>query len=192
MIRRRSWDPDPRAARTLDDLLSEMNGRVYELLRLRPDQTALVSDLVNLRMKLIKGKIPKEATRPPTEIELKSYARQLRDELDAFTEDQPSLRHRILVGKCAHHGIVSIVLDHVSSGAIPVEVVEIKKAGDSSFVAVQEPIRKRHNQWVYFERDVRLYEGTTTYLLKPFEKLHWTATKAQFDAGSVISETLTG
>ena len=179
-------------ARTLDGLLSELNGRVYELLRLRPDQRALVSDLVNLRMKLIKGKTPRDATRPPTEAELKSYARQLRDELDAFTDDQPSLRHRILVGKCAHHGIVSIVLEEASSGGIPVEVVDIKKAGDSSFVAAQDPIRKRHNQWVYFEREVRLYEGTKTYLLKPFEKLHWTAAKAQLDAGTIISETLNG
>ena len=177
---------------TLDKLLSEMNGRVYELLGLRPDQRALVSDLVNVRMKLIKGKTPRDTTRPPTEAEVENYARQLRDELDAFTDDQPSLRHRILVGKCAHHGIVSIVLEEASSGGIPVEIVDIKKAGDSSFVSAQDALRKRHNQWVYFERDVRLYEGTTTYLLKPFEKLHWTVTEAQLDAGSVISETLTG
>ena len=96
-----------------------MNGRVYELLGLRPDQRALVSDLVNIRMKLIKGKTPRDATRPPTEAELKSYARQLRDELDAFTDDQPSLRHRILVGKCARHGIVSIVLGRGVVGRYP-------------------------------------------------------------------------
>jgi len=183
--------PRSKVARTLHDLLSEMNDRVYELLRLRPDQRALVSDLVKLRMKLIKGKTPKDATRPPTEAELECYARQLRDELDAYTEDQQSLRHRILVGKRGHHGIVSIALDE-ASGGIPVEIVDIMKAGDSSFVAAQDPIWKRHNQWVYFERDVRLYEGTKTYLLKPFEKLHWTATKAQLDAGTIISETLNG
>jgi hypothetical protein len=179
-------------ARVLDDLVSEMNGRVYELLRLRPDQRALVSDLVNFTMKLIKGKTPRDATRSPTEAELKSYARQLRDELDGFTDDQPLLGHRIVVGKCTHHGIVSIVLEKKSSGSIPVDVVDIKEAGESSFALAQEPIRKRHNQWVYFERDVHLYEGTTTYLLKPFEKLHWTVTKAQLDAASIISETLTG
>ena len=106
-----------------------MNDRVYDLLDLRPDQRALVSDLVNLRMKLMKGKTPTDATRPPSEAELRAYARQLRDELDAFTDDQPSLRHRILVGKHAHHGIVSIVLEEASSGGIPVEVVDIKKAG---------------------------------------------------------------
>ncbi len=126
-------------SRSLDDLLTEMNSRVYDLLGLRLDQRALVSDLVNLKMKLIKGKIARDATRPPTEAELKSYARQLRDELDAFTDDQPSLRHRILVGKCAHHGIVSIVLEQASSGGIPVDVVDITKAGDSSFVCGSRP-----------------------------------------------------
>jgi N-6 DNA Methylase len=198
IVRAAHYAPDALAAsrsqdtRTLDDLLSEMNGRVYELLRLRPDQRALVSDLVNVRMMLIQGKTPKDATRPPTESELRDYARQLRDELDAFTEDQPLLRHRILVGKCAHHGIVSIALDQTSSGRIPVEIVDIKQARDSSFVPAQDRIRRGHNQWVYFERDVRLYEGTTTYLLKPFERLHWTVTKAQLDASTIISETLSG
>ena len=183
--------PSSSDTRTLGDLLSEMNGRVYELLRLRPDQRALVSDLVNIRMKLIKGKTPKDVTRPPTDMELTGYARQLRDELDTFTDDQPSLRHRILVGKFAHHGIVSIALEEASSGSIPVGVVDSKNARDSSFVTADDSIRKRHNQWVYFERAVRLFEGHTTYLLKPFEKLHWTATKAQLDASTIISETLT-
>ena len=105
-------------------------------------------------MKLIKGKTPKDATRPPTEVELKHYARQLRDELDAFIDDQQSLRHRILVGKGGHHGIVSIAFDQASTDDIPVEVVDIKKSQSSSFEAIQDPIRKRHNQWVYSERGV--------------------------------------
>ncbi len=181
-----------RDAKPLNALLAEVNNRVYDLLGLRPDQRALVSDLVNIRKTLIKGKTPKEATRPPSDFELKSYATQLRDELDAFTDDQPSLGHRILVGTLGHHGIVSINLEQTATNAIPVEIIDIKKAGVSSFAAAEDPIRKRHNQWVYFERDVRLYEGSTTYLLKPFERLHWTVTKAQLDAGTIISETLTG
>jgi hypothetical protein len=185
-------EPSSQTFRPLNELLIDLNHRVYELLGLRPDQRALVSDLVNIRMQLIKGKAPKETIRPPTEAELDSYARQLRDELDAFTADQPSFRHRVLVGKSRHHGIVSIALEHAASNDIPVEIVDIKKSGGSAFSAIQDPIRKRHNQWVYFERDVRLYEGNTTYLLKPFERLHWTATEAQLDAGTVISETLTG
>ena len=137
----------PPDAWNLEDLISRMNDRVYDLLALRPDQRALVSDLVNLRMKIVEGKSPRDATRPPTNTELESYARQLRDELDAFTDDQPSLRHRVLVGKGSHHGIVSIALDQASLGVIPVEIVDIKKVRDSSFEAANDPIRKRHNQW---------------------------------------------
>ena len=36
-----------------------------------------------------------------------------------------------------------------------------------------------------------LYEGRTTYLFKPLEKLHWSVTQAQLDAGVIIAETLT-
>ena len=131
--------PKPPQERPLNDLLSEVNVRVHELLGLRPDQAALVSDLVNFRMKLIKGKAPKEATRPPTEAELHGYASQLRDELDAFTDDQPSVWHRVLVGKNRGHGIVSIEVDNACSGAIPIEVIDIKKARGPLFGAVLRP-----------------------------------------------------
>lgn len=189
MVRASRHDPD---AETLGDLTSEMNDRVHDLIGLRPDQRALVSDMVNLGMKLVDGKTPRDAARSPTNAELEDYARRLRDELDAFTEDQPSLRHRVKVGKSGRHGIASITLDHASSGGIPVEIIDLGKAGNSPFAAVQDPLRRRHNQWVYFERNVRLYEGNATYLFKPFERLHWTDSKAQLDAGAIISETLTG
>ena len=131
----------------LEKLLSEMNDRVYDLLRIRADQRAVVSDLVDFRMKINEGQTPTEAIRPPSELELKIYARHIRDELDAFTDDQPLLRHRILVGKHGQHGIVSIALEKASSGAIPVEVVDVNNRSDASFKDVELATRTRHNQW---------------------------------------------
>ena len=183
----------PSSERPLKDLLSELNDRVYELLGLRPDQRVLVSDLVNIRMKLIKGKTPKDLIRKPTEGELRGYAQQLKDELDAFTEDQPALKHRVSVGKGGHYGIVSVTIDEGSSEDHPIEIIDISRAGDGAFRLADGPIKTRHNQWVYFERNVRLYEpeGNATYVFKPYEKLHWTGTQAQLDASTIISETLT-
>jgi hypothetical protein len=198
IVRASRQEPDPETGWHLQneghlgELLSKMNDRVYDVLGIRPDQKALVSDLVNLRMKINEGQTPKEAIRPPSEPELKEYARQLRDDLDAFTDDQPSIRHRVVVGKDGHQGIVSIALNQGASGVIAVEIVDMKKARQSLFSEAQQAMKQRHSQWVYFERNVRLYEGTTTYLFKPLEKLHWTVTKAQLDAGTIISETLTG
>ena len=49
---------------------------------------------------------------------------------------------------------------------------------------------KRHSQWLYFDRALKIYEGATTYLFKPMERIHWTQTQALLDADELIAETL--
>ena len=38
-----------------------------------------------------------------------------------------------------------------------------------------------------FNRNLRIYEGTTTYLFKPFRRMHWAESQAIVDAGEVIA-----
>jgi hypothetical protein len=57
---------------------------------------------------------------------------------------------------------------------------------------VRHDLRKQCSQWVYFDRNLRLYEGTRTYLLKPMQRFHWTESQAMFDASEIIAETLAG
>lgn len=48
----------------------------------------------------------------------------------------------------------------------------------------------RRSQWVYFNRNLRIYEGSKIYILKPLQRLHWTRTQAVQDAGEIIAETV--
>jgi hypothetical protein len=43
---------------------------------------------------------------------------------------------------------------------------------------------------VYFERNLRMYEETRTYLFKPMQRIHWTESQALADASSIIADTL--
>ncbi len=45
---------------------------------------------------------------------------------------------------------------------------------------------------VYFNRNLRIYEGTQTFIFKPWQRFHWTESQALFDAREVIAETLSG
>ena len=49
-------------------------------------------------------------------------------------------------------------------------------------------LRKEHAQWVYFNRDLRIYEGNRLYLLKPMQRFHWTVSQAMSDALEIIGE----
>ena len=51
-------------------------------------------------------------------------------------------------------------------------------------------LQQKRSQWVYFNRDLRIFEGTRTYLFKPMQRFHWTETQAMIDAAEVISATL--
>ena len=43
---------------------------------------------------------------------------------------------------------------------------------------------------MYFERNLRMYEETRTYLFKPMQRLHWTESQALADASGIIADTL--
>jgi hypothetical protein len=55
---------------------------------------------------------------------------------------------------------------------------------------IQSLLRERRSQWIYFNRNLRIYEGTTTYIAKPMQRLHWLESQAMLDANEIIAETL--
>jgi hypothetical protein len=182
--------PTATAGASLPSLLGELNDRVFRTLHLRDHERALVRELVHLRMELIQGKVSDEAHRSPSPDEMRRYATLLTDELDAFVEDQGSVRHSTTV---VHNGQSAIVRVKVHVSSPPRDRVRIEKADPATgedFKSIRSRVRKEHSQWVYFERNLRLYEARNTYIFKPLERLHWTDSQAILDAGSIIAETL--
>jgi hypothetical protein len=114
----------------------------------------------------------------------------LTDELDAFVEDQPALKHSTTVLHNGKSGIVRIKLHRSSPPRERVRVEKADSAVAKEFASVRSRVREEHSQWFYFDRNLRLFEGSNTYLFKPLERLHWTESQAILDAGAVIAETL--
>ena len=141
-------------------------------------------------MGLIQGKVDLGATRPPVESEMQKYGLVLTDELDAFVDDQPSLKHSTMV---AYDGRAAIVRIRLHKFSFSGERVRVQKFGSTvarDFASIRDQVQKKHSQWIYFERELRLYQGRDTYILKPMERLHWTESQAGLDAGIIIAETL--
>lgn len=178
------------AAPDIRPLLAQLNERVYELLKLAEHERCLISDLVHLRMQLIDSKVSGDAIRVPEPDELLAYSRMLRDELDAFVDDQPKLKHRITVSKNGRSAVVAIELLTDASRKQQLRIVEVDDETAKQFAKIRKQVRKKHSQWFYFNRNLRMYEGNTTYIFKPLSRIHWTESQALQDASTVIAETL--
>jgi len=181
---------DQTGAASLAQLIDELNDTVFRALHLRGFERALVRDLVHLRLQLIQGKVSKEAVGSPSNEELRRYAEVVTDELDAFVDDHPSLKHSTTVVQNGRSAIVAIRVHESARPKRRVHVEAASSAAAAQLASIRSRIREKHSQWIYFERNLRLYEGRNTYVFKPLQRLHWTESQAILDAGTIIAETL--
>jgi hypothetical protein len=175
-----------------DALLEKLNELVSDTLGLDDRERALVHDLVHVRLELNDGKLGEEAVREPIKPELEAYARRVKRELDDFVGDESARRHEVTIVFDHHSGMVALnfTTDHEAARKV------IVRHADKPEVAQLEKTRRRlceqRAQWVYFNRNLRIYEGRRTYILKPMQRFHWTESQAMVDAGQIIAETLAG
>jgi N-6 DNA Methylase len=172
-------------------LLEELNEMTNCALGLDACERALVHDLVKIRLELNDGKLGQKAVRPPDSTEVQRYAERLKQQLDVFVGTSSQKGHE-----------VSVVYDQLS-GMVGVDFIDAAQARNISVTpashaagALLDKTRRRllipRSQWVYFNRNLRIYEGSRTFIFKPMQRFHWTESQALFDAREVIAETLLG
>ena len=174
----------------LAPLILELNQKVAKLLKLADRERVLVSDFVGVRFALKDGQLGPAAVTPPAPVELKAYARRLKLELDAFVDGILPKRHEIGVVFDERSGMISIDLTKPATGADVVTVARADSDAAKELERARRHLLRQRSQWVYFNRDLRVFEGTRTYLFKPMQRFHWTESQAMIDAAEVISATL--
>jgi hypothetical protein len=183
---------DDNAAAQRDHLIQELNTLTKESLMLGDREQALVNDLTHVRLELNDGKTGQPAVRPPEPKEMRAYARRLKSELDAFIGNELSKWHSVGVVYDKLSAMVCVNLTKDTNEARRIIVERADGEGARQLERTRRRLRKKVSQWVYFDRNLRLYEGTRTYLFKPMQRFHWTESQAMFDAGEIIAETLAG
>lgn len=180
-------DPD---STTLSDLVHELNVLTNLALRLDDRGIVIVHDFVHVRMCLLDGKTGTPAVRQPTVPELEAYAARLKSELDSFLGDAGPTRHTVRIVFSTNFGMVRIDVEphHVHGPEIQVFAATDEMARELQ--TMQSLLRERGSQWIYFNRNLRIYDGTTTYIAKPMQRLHWLESQAMLDANEIIAETL--
>lgn len=172
------------------DLIRALNELTFDSLRLGSRARAAIHDLVHIRLSLNQGKIGKDAIRPPKVEELKTYAGALRGELDAFVGEKSEIRHRVDVLFDGDSGLAVVEIVGGATGRLPVRVMRATDEAARGFAAARNQLIEKHAQWLYFRRNLRVYEPSKTYILKPLQRLQWTQTQAMQDAGDIIAESI--
>ncbi|MCE2485935.1 MAG: N-6 DNA methylase [Desulfurellaceae bacterium] len=173
----------------LTDKMVELNERVFQLLGLREDERILVQDFVTTNMQCVQGKVAKAALNPPSKSLMKSYLQLLKKELDTFIAGQTDARHEITAFHDARSTMIAVKLAPPNA----TQHIILKYANEEmtrEWTRIREHLYRRHSQWVYFNRNLRIYDNDTTYCFKPMHTLQWTRRQALLDAGEVIAETL--
>jgi len=186
-------DNDRIAHRSLvsDELIDELNELVYDALALRDRERSLIHDMVRVRLALNDGRLGKAAVGKPNKSFLRAYAVALQTELDAYIYDAVHGKHSIGVIHDEHSGMVRISL--AKNGAGKGKSVAIMTANASEAASLREcraRIRQERSQWVYFDRNLRIYEKDSTYVMKPMQRFHWTPSQARADAMEIVAESM--
>lgn len=171
-------------------LYEKLNDMVYESLKIKENARYLIEDLVDVKIHLVDGKVTKEAIRPPTSAELEEYAAVLQRELDGFLTDDEGLSHRCSIYHDSTSAMVMIELLKSKSASWKPSIHQAGEGTAKELKKAREALRRDYGQWLYFDRNLRVYKGNRTYILKPLQRVHWLRSQALIDADEIIADTL--
>ncbi len=165
--------------------------KIFDLFDIPEDIRMLVTDFVQVRLLLDRPAAFERVIREPDEQELLDYARELRDELDDFVEDD------------THHGIsityspelIECIIEIVDSNTpVTLDSSRVRPGDLTSSLILSElskSLREQISQWMYVQRGLRLFDGPRIHLYKSPRLIDWTRTQAMNDAGDIVGEVLT-
>lgn len=171
-------------------MLLELNRLTNDALGLDQLSRKLVRDFVHVRYQLDEGRTKTGATEPPDLIALRDYADALATTLNAYFSDAGESRCAadIVYDKSERHAMVFLNVDEHKKRAA--RVLEASETGAQNLRKIGDLLRTKHAQWVYFNRDLRVYEGSWIYLFKPLQHFHFTVSQAMTDADEIIGDLL--
>jgi hypothetical protein len=171
------------------NLIDDLNARVFSLLGLRTTERFLVEDFVRFNMGLRQGSVPRESITAPTPNDIRVYVNTLRDCLDNFLSTSRGLRHRIEVVTNEEASFFSISVQRAPKPLHPVISTSHEEIS-RELLTIGNALRKKHSQWTYFDRKLKVYDGDVLYQFKPMQRLHWTRRQAVLDSDDIISDTI--
>jgi hypothetical protein len=171
-------------------LIEQMNGMVLDAVGLGYPERTLIGDFVHTRFSLNDGKLGRAAVGHPAKGDVQAYANRLQAELDEYIRGEIAGSHIVTVVYDDHSGMVRIGLARDITAQRRVSVMRAEASEAAVLQKCRQSIRQRRSQWVYFDRNLRVYDLHETCIFKPMQRFQWTETQARIDAADIISESV--
>ena len=170
-------------------LQKKIDNFFFELFGFPQQIRAVFEDFAYIRLSLDKTARHYQVTRKPTQSELVAYACQLKNQFDQFAKGD--FFHRISVEISAD--LITCTIEMIDHDEPFSEIENVRKTGNTRQELLNQlstQLQRKFSQWVYIQRNLRLYEGKRIYLYKPARLIDWTRTQAILDASDLIGEIL--
>ena len=167
------------------------NAQVVHILELPESITTLVNEFLQLRVGLVGGGTKKAVQRVqqrPDQNALTAYARQLVNGLNGFL-DSGRIHHRVTIEQSPD--LICCTVDFVrSEHAFETLIKDVSSQNGRAFHQLQQNLKQEFSQWVYVQRELKMFGPSSISLYKMPHLINWTRTQAMNDADDIIAETL--
>ncbi|MGO8901292.1 MAG: class I SAM-dependent DNA methyltransferase [Isosphaeraceae bacterium] len=172
------------------ELLEQLNTLVYESLKIAPNERWIIEDFVQTKIKLNDGQLGDEAVRMPEIEELSAYCDVICSEMDAFVEAEPGQGHQTVVVYDDLSAMVQVDRPEHGTGNSAHVILRAGDAASREFEKFCSNLLAERGHWFYFNRSLRIYKGTSAFLFKPMQRMHWLRSQALADASLIVAETI--
>jgi hypothetical protein len=166
---------------------------VFEALNVPDDLRLLIEDFRDTRLPLDKGRsVLDKLGKCPSATELQSYGHTLKDELERFLLGEA----RVSVDLLASPDLIRCEVKLHSNGHRVAQTVNVGNATGHHQTrqllrSLREQLGEEFSQWVYVDRNLRVFKDDAVQIFKAPRLMDWTRTQALNDADDVIAEILT-
>ncbi|MDQ2731389.1 MAG: hypothetical protein M3Y56_07005, partial [Armatimonadota bacterium] len=173
------------APMTSVEVVRRIDSVIQSVLHIPDHLVVLAQDFMRVRYQLNKGKKSGIPAQSPSSADLGSYAKYLRDSLDAFA----GTHHRVKVVKGSQFITCTV---EITRSAEPFEpIVEASKNDvPEESKKLWEDLNQSFSQWVYIQRGLRIMDGKQFHIWKTPRLIDWTKTQALLDSDDIIAEVL--
>jgi len=171
---------------------SSLDEQVIRILRIPDGISILVTEFMQVRSKLVGGGT-REAVQlvqqRPDQETLQAYAQQLTTNLDGFF-DSGKMHHRVTVEQSSDLICCTVEFILRSDHAFTPVVKEATSQNGHPFTRLAHELKEEFSQWVYVQRELKIFGSSSVSLYKVPQLINWTHTQAMNDADDMIAEIL--
>jgi len=118
-----------------------------------------------------------------------TYAQQLTNVLDGFF-DSGRMRHRVTVERSSDLICCTVEFIRSSDHAFTPIVKEAACQDGHLFTKLQQGLKKDLSQWIYVQRELKIFGPSSVFFYKVPQLINWTRTQAMNDGDDMIAEIL--